>query len=429
MKRSSLANHLSNLLFIMRRNSLRTLSNPASLIREYNRIRAHSSVFATVEAMDYSTRDLEKNRELMSKFGGMKNLQIETVNWFVPYFEHIYGGINTILRFAEYFQDKKETKNRLSIYGNPFASTTEIEKKITKLFPKLSSQEIFIMQDYNPEALPEADISIATEWKSAYLVLKFNKTKGKFYFIQDYEPLFHPAGPLYALAEATYRFDFRGITNTPGLYDMYTKNYNGIAEYFIPSVDQKIFYPSETKPQKPSSEKPFNIFFYNRPEVPRNAFELGILALKRIKKKHGKMVTIFTAGSKWEPKNYRLESYFTDLGVLPYEQTASLYRKCDLGIVFMFTKHPSYLPFELMASGCPVLTNSNPATTWFLKDGINCILTEPTITSICEKTELLMNDLELRKNLISNGLKTIHGNSWDDEIEKIYRFISNSTSV
>jgi len=125
--------------------------------------------------------------------------------------------------------------------------------------------EAVIWKDGDVDALPYADISIATHWPSAYLLLKFNKTKGKFYFMQDYEPLFYPAGTLYALAESTYRFGFYGITNTPGLYDIYTRDYNGVAEYFMPSVDKEIFYPSKREASKPSPESPFTIFFYGRP--------------------------------------------------------------------------------------------------------------------------------------------------------------------
>jgi len=151
---------------------------------------------------------------------------------------------------------------------------------------------------------------------------------------------------------------------------------------------------------------------------------LGNTALEKIKKKYGEHIKIYTAGSrKWNARNYNLGRVVDNLGVLPYEETASLYRKCDLGIVFMFTKHPSYLPFELMACGCVVLTNYNAATAWFLKDGFNCVLTEPSVSCICEKIEMIMNDLELRNQIVANALSSIADTGWESEMEKIYRFI------
>ncbi len=423
MKQSTLFNYLAEGFGIFRRNGLKSIMNPVSLFGEVARLLRYKKSVSLIISLDYSTSDLAKNRELMTRFSEMKNLRLETINWFIPYFEHPYGGIYTILRFADYFHAKRNIKNRFIICGNPLASTVETKNKIVRSFPNLSSEEIVVLRNNNVKNLPYADICIATSWTSAYFALKFNKTMGKFYFIQDYEPLFYPAGAVYALAEATYRFGFYGIANTPGLYNKYTQDYGGIAEYFVPSVDRDVFYPPKREASELERKRPFTIFFYTRPDVPRNAFELGILALQRIKKNHGASVRIYTAGRRWNPRNYGVGNVVVDLGVLPYEQTASLYRNCDIGMVFMFTAHPSYLPFELMACGCVVLTNHNPATTWLLKDGINCMLTEPTVSCVSEKIETLMHDSHLRKQLASNGLGTIGETSWDGEVEKIYSFI------
>lgn len=402
-----------------------SILNPFITFGELASLNAHERTIDKLNKLDYSSTQSKENMEIMKRFNKMRDIKIETINWFIPTFKHAFGGIHTILRFANYFHTKKGIKNSLIIYGDPQTTSLEIKERISKLFPDLSLAETIILKDDNVDTLPYADISIATRWDSAYLVLKFNKTKGKFYFIQDYEPLFYPASTEYALAEATYRFGFNGIINTPGLYEIYTENYNGIAEYFIPSVDQNVFYPAQPKVSKPSAENPFTIFFYARPEAPRNAFELGITALSRMKQKYGELVKIYAAGAQWNPNDYGVEKQITVLGTLPYQETATLYRKCDLGIVFMFTKHPSYLPFELMACGCPVLTNYNPSTLWMLKDGENCVLAEPTPAIVFEKIETLMNDPNLRTRIISNGLELIHQTNWETEIEKIYKFICN----
>lgn len=409
---------------VLRKYGFKALRSPIRSIQAYRKWSRFEEKSSFLKSIDYSAADLLKNKELMVCFSSMRNLNIETVNWFIPYFDHAFGGVYTILRFADYFSAKKGIRNRLIIYGSPEATENEVKSKICQLFPSLKSEAVIILRNTDVKSLPDADVCISTAWQSAYLALKFNRTKGKFYFLQDYESLFYPAGVDYALAEATYRFGFFGIANTPGLHQIYARDYEGVTEYFIPSVDKKVFYPLEHKPSKSTAENVFTIFFYARPESPRNAFELGISALSKIAKKYGARVKIYTAGSRWNPSDYGLESRITNLGLLPYEETADLYRKCDIGLVFMLTKHPSYLPFELMACGCPVVTNTNSATKWFLKDGENCVLTEPSIASICEKIELLMENPALRQRLISNGLRVIEKTNWDQEIEKIYKFIS-----
>ena len=72
---------------------------------------------------------------------------------------------------------------------------------------------------------------------------------------------------------------------------------------------------------------------------------------------------------------FGLKGRVRNLGVLSsLDEVAALYRSCDIGLVFMHTKHPSYQPLEFMASGMATVSNINPATAWLLRDGENCLL-------------------------------------------------------
>jgi len=432
MKRVSLSYYLRVGLEVLHENGFRAILDPVNALQRHTRVADHKRDQSLLKSLNYSSVDLARNRELLAHFSKSKGIQVKTVNWFIPDFAraHAYGGIYTILRFADYFHTTKGVKNRLVFYGNPQAPETvasegEIKNRISGMFPNLLSDDIIPLTDYDLNTVPQGDISIATFWTSAYLLLKFNKTEGKFYFIQDYEPSFYPAGTLYALAEATYRFGFYGIVNSHGLYDLYMRDYGGVAEYFTPSVDEKVFYPSHRTPSRPSVQNPFTIFFYARAGDSRNAFELGVVTLQEIKRRYGELVRIYAAGSKWDSRTYDPENAIVNLGVLPYEKTAPLYRKCDLGIVFTLSKHPSYIPFELMACGCPVLANYNSVTKWFLKDGFNCMLSEPSVSHICDKVDTLIRNPDLRKQLIMNALDSMPRTSWNQEAEKVYRFICN----
>jgi glycosyltransferase involved in cell wall biosynthesis len=93
----------------------------------------------------------------------------------------------------------------------------------------------------------------------------------------------------------------------------------------------------------------------------------------------------------------------------------------------MFTRHPSYLPFELMASGVLVVTNFNPTTTWMLKDGENCLLSEASPTCLADTLERGLLDHALRHQITLNAVNEIrtHYQDWDSQIEKIYAFVKN----
>lgn len=375
------------------------------------------------ERLDFDSNDLEMSIGLMNSHRGP--ISIGTINWFIPDFDNVFwGGIHTIFRFAAYFKRAKGVANRMIVFGLGRSSPHEVRAKISRAFPELSNEEIFILDSVTGlDELPAADASFCTLWTTAYMLLKFNKTKRKFYFLQDFEPLFYPAGSTSAQVEATYRFGFYGIANTVALKKIYESDYAGKTEYFTPCVDVDVFHPAERPKQ------PFTVFFYARPNHPRNCFELGSAALKRFKSWAGPNARILAAGSAWDPGDFGLDGVVEQLGLLGYEETADLYRKCDAGLVFMMTRHPSYIPFELMASGCLVITNHNPHTTWLLKNEENCLLTNLSAGSISETLKKAYLDNDLRKKIVQKALSQIRSSyaNWGSQYEKVFEYMCNPT--
>src|SRR5262249_39797562 len=128
---------------------------------------------------------------------------------------------------------------------------------IAAAFPALAVSPVHRVGD-----IAECDAAIATRWQTAYHLLRFNRTRRKFYMVQDYEPLFHPAGAQSALAEATYRFGHYGICNTPALREIYEREFGGTAIDFMPCVDTTLFQPPSTVACAAGSK---TVFFYGRP--------------------------------------------------------------------------------------------------------------------------------------------------------------------
>jgi O-antigen biosynthesis protein len=270
--------------------------------------------------------------------------------------------------------------------------------------------------------LPASDAAVATLWTTAYSLLKFRKTRRKFYFIQDHEPLFYPAGSTSALVEATYGFGFVGICNTVSLRDLYVAQ-GGRAEYFDPCIDPATFYLGDGRDGR-DGRKPRLLFCYARPGHARNCFELLMAALGIVKKRMRDDVTIVTAGAEWRPEAYGLDGVIRNLGLLGYRETGALYRACDAGLVAMETRHPSYLPLEMMACGCAVVTNRNPSTGWLLRDRENCLVTEAGPSAMAEALEEVLRDQPLRAQLAEGGAETASRYSaLDAQAEKIFHFM------
>ena len=346
--------------------------------------------------------------------------QVKTVNWFIPDIDSpFYGGINTAFRIAAHLAEHHGVENRFVVWGGgpaPF-----VESAVAAAFPSLRGTPTTFIRDFSQlemSRIPEADAGIATLWVTAYALALSEKVRRKFYLIQDFEPMFYPAGTQYALAEETYRLGLYGLCNTENLAQIYRSDYGGRAASFTPAIDPTVFH-ADGRPYR-SPRDPVTVFVYARPGHWRNCWEMASLALEQLKERLGDRVRILTAGSWAVPD--RGFGGMRHLGLLDYRATGALYRQCDVGLALTVSKHPSYLPLELMACGVPVVAFDNPWGHWILRDGENCLLADRTVDGLADRLERLCVDAGLRERLQHQGLRDIassHG-SWASALSGIY---------
>ena len=362
----------------------------------------------------------EKDVKLSKEASCRPMKSVRSVLWFVPYFDHItYGGIYTIFRFIEHIA-KQGVTTTVVVYDNKYLNVDKTKAEITSHFPGLENVQLIVLdlEKQSINDLPESDIAFSTIWMSAYVLLKYNKTKRKYYFVQDYEPLFYEGGSTYALAESTYRFGFTGVVNTPGLLWAINQRHGMEGVSFTPAVDKRYYYPFPRKPNKR-----VKIFFYARPNNPRNAFELGILTIQHLVRTYGKKIEVITAGANWNEADYGLKDLIDNRGLLSsLKEVGDLYRSCDIGFVFMLSKHPSYQPFEFMACGMATVTNRNEDNLWLFKDGENCLLSEPSAAAMAEKIGKLVEEKDLREKMSKTGQKNVNFD-WNPELKNITNYI------
>jgi glycosyltransferase involved in cell wall biosynthesis len=388
----------------------RNIADDEVLLTESDRLALSGSFDAT-------DAELEANQRLIDGYLSLDAFEPGSVIWFLPFFHHVYfGGTYTLLRFAEQFARVHSIKTHFHCYDSDPARVPALAAEVARAFPALAGAT-FTDSRLPLERLPASDVAIATLWSSAYPVMRLRNVRAKFYFVQDNEPQFYPAGAASGLAEETYRFGFPGIVNTPGLAEVYA-SYGNPAASFVPAVDLERYHPP-TEPRDPQA--PVRVFFYGRSRSSRNSFGLGIASLDRLKREYGDRVEILCAGEDWNPGQFGLHGKIHNLGVLgSLDEVAALYRSCDIGLVFMQTKHPSYQPFEFMASGMATVSNINPATTWLLSDGENCLLTPPLPTPTAERLGRLVSDPKLRGRIAAAGTELVRRYRWDEQIESIW---------
>ncbi len=389
-----------------------------ALVRELRDARRIAWRLDLAARCDFDDQDLARNRAQLEAAARLTE-PVRTVNWYLPAFEHaFYGGVHTVLRFASGWRSRHRIESRFLVHDEPGADGDALGARIAEAFPDLAGSTVRVVR--GPGEGPAADAGIATLWTGAYLLLKDRDVRRKLYFLQDDERLFYAAGTQSALAGATWRFGFPAIVNTPGLRDVYVRETGAPAFAFVPAVDPAVFHPAAVRP--PGR---FRVFFYARPRNDRNAFELGLAALAALRRRRGDAVEIVAAGSG-VPR--AITGRFPEIsfrGLLPYAATGDLYRACEAGLALMLTRHPSYLPFELMACGAVPVVNVNADNAWLLRDGENAVVCEPAVSSLCAGLERLLDDPALRERLSAEAQRTVARYAWEEQVDEAARFLES----
>ncbi len=373
-----------------------------------------------LRAADLDLEDIEANANVLRTYAALDALEIGAVQWFLPWF-HLAtgGGVHTALRLAAHLADRHGVAQRFCIYDREdSAGARDIAGKATAAFPALAAAS------FEPAGTPlgDADAAIATTWESAFSLVRFRAARAKFFLVQDWEPDFHPAGAASAMLGEAAHLGIPGIVNTPGLAEAY-RSAGSPAIAFTPAVDPR-YRPPET-PRAPDA--PVRIFFYGRPATPRNAFGLGLAALRRVKARFGGRVEIVCAGEDWNPGQYGAADVLSNRGMLEdLDEVAALYRSCDVGLCFMLTRHPSYQPLEFMASGMATVSNRNPHTAWLLRHEDNALLADPLPALVADQVGRLVEDPQLRARLAGAGRTEVTGRSWEDELERVWGAMTKS---
>lgn len=361
--------------------------------------------------------DVQKISTLHSAVDGFAKVQ--TVNWFIPDLDSpFFGGLNTAFRIANKLRLDHGVHNRFIVLAPPAEMffRTALDAAFSGL-GKESSFHFYQASDESLSAIPAADASVATLWLTAIHVAKAACAKRNFYLVQDYEPEFYPASSLFAMAEESYRLGLYGLCNTSSMYETYTKEYGGKGLAFTPAVDRKTYYPSTTVK---TSDEPVTIFAYARDHF-RNCWEIVEAALYEVKKRHGKNVRILAAGARYLPSS----SGFMNLGLMDYREAANFYRMSDIGVTMQITRHPSYLPLELMASGAAMVLPASEWFRWLYDANENSVQARRSLPALVESIEELVLNDSLRNELQSGAVRTIaenHGD-WDQALAGIYDYL------
>lgn len=251
----------------------------------------------------------------------------------------------------------------------------------------------------------QGDALIATSWDTAALVDKATGFKERFYFVQDYEPLFYARGSRGVLAEQTYSLDLACICASPWLRHVLETQHGRWARDFYLSYSPEFYYPGPSLDRKNAIPR---IAVYSRIGTERRCVELALLALEHLSQQGFEFhADIFGVDQPFE----NLSFLSTFHGVLSSEELGALYRSCDIGLCFSATNY-SLVPQEMMACGLPVIELDVESATFSIAKEA-AYFTAPTPDKIAESIITLVEDTEKRLELAQSGQNWAAKTSWE----------------
>jgi O-antigen biosynthesis protein len=267
-----------------------------------------------------------------------------TINWVIPGAGPGSGGHQNIFRFLSDLERRGHTCRIYVHDPHDERSEAEHQRVIDAHFVDMTGPVRLLDGPMDP-----ADAIIATSWPTAYPTYLDPSDAPRFYFVQDFEPLFYPLGSEYILAENTYRFGFRGITAGAWLSAKLQAQYGMTCSHYHFGAEPDL-YSLQGEHERNA------ILFYARPPTPRRAFELGLLTLSLFARANPD-IEIHTAG--WPLKGFQTDFAYVDHGILPLEDLNALYNRMGAALVLSLT-NCSLLPLELLAAGCVPVMNEGP---------------------------------------------------------------------
>lgn len=329
------------------------------------------------------------------------------ITWIIPDFKAGAGGHMTIFRIASFLERFGHNVSFLIQNPSVHESGDSAKATINTHFQPFSGRvELFSGETPNRSG----DALIATDRYTCYPVQAMQQFRRKFYFVQDYEPSFYPAGTEALLTEETYSFDFDCLCAGEWLNKIMSEKFGRWSMSWPLAFDQTIYHPNENRTRRSKDR----IALYARWVTPRRAVELAFMALEILSKRGVDFEVDFFG---WKIGPLQVDFPYVDHGILDANALADLYRESAIGIVFSATNH-SLVNKEMMACGLPVIDLDIETVTSIFPEG-TVALAKSTPEGIADVIERLLKSPELRDAHALAGQKFVQNLSWEKSARMI----------
>lgn len=338
-----------------------------------------------------------------------------SVAFMLPGLPAFSGGITGIFRLGTYLE---EFGNQVTYIDCSNSDLSELEKN-ARINYKDFKGRIMRLQTLTSNF----DIGICTLWDTAYYLHEYSdRFNYKIYFVQDFEPFFYPVGDLYFLCRRTYQFGYHAIT-------LGGWNAEKIKETFSDVKVDSIEFPVELKVYELirrkiliTSELHLAIFIKLEPKrAPDLILQCLIQLENQLRKKNVKLnCWIFGTDISFDLP------FAKSVGMLIHEDLQALYNKCHMGLVASFT-NISYVTFEMIASGLPVVEFSEGSAPYFFNSD-ELIFSDSNPFDFSRNIIHYIDHQDELNSLLERSQEAIKQRTWETSARRFYEIILNNAS-
>ncbi len=287
-------------------------------------------------------------------------------------------------------------------------------RAVSGFFRKILKHEIYL-NSYNEldiieNITPECDINVATYHMTAFPV--FRSGKGiPFYHLQQYETLMVEDRHLKALAEETYYLPLIKIANSTWVRSQINLRFKEDIPVINPGINHNIFRPRKNKSVNDKLVVCYGSNLINK------GFRDAVEAMKIVFKQRKDV--------KWIV--FGLESPIVQDPQAPYiflkeifnEKLADLYSSAHVVINPSWVESFPLPPLEAMACGSPIITTRMGTEDYCFHENNSLVIPSKNPSALAEAILRLLEDEDLNKKFIHEGLETAKQFTWEKTVDKV----------
>jgi glycosyltransferase involved in cell wall biosynthesis len=268
----------------------------------------------------------------------------------------------------------------------------------------------------------ESDVTISTQWTTAYGGFLLMDETTPLYHMQHYEELLWDGPMGRKMARLTYGMPFHLLANSTWLKRQIWQRFGRAACLLHPGIDSKLFYPREdSRARSGSVRKPRRIVSYYSPHKFK-AWGEAVQAMRKVfsQMKDGELEWVVFGGTPKPAPGVEVRA----VGPVFGEELAALYSQAD--IVFMNSWFESFPlpPLEGMACGAAVVTTP-VGTEDYARHLVNSIVIPPRRPDLLADAILsLLRDPGLVGRLAEAGVETAQQFTWEKATEQLERILN-----